>query len=225
MTWLASIFASFIAGVLSSFSPCVVAAVPIAVGFVGGQAQSRARAVHLSAAFVLGLTASFVVLGLAVARLGSYFGAVDPLWGLLLGVALTALGLWFWFSDAETCHTPRASKWRLRLAGSGALGALVLGAMTGAVMTPCATPALAAALVLAGSGSLYQASIWQGAVMLGAYGVGHGLLLFLAGVVPAVAQSFVEKIAGSDFAGASRRFFSAILVLAGIWLLISPLLD
>lgn len=225
MTWLASILASFIAGVLSSFSPCVVAAVPIAVGFVGGQAQNRARAIHLSASFVLGMTGSFVVLGLAAARAGMFFGAVGPLWGTLLGSAVSALGLWFWFGDAEACHTPSATKWRSRFAGSGAFGAVFLGALTGAVMTPCATPALAAALVLAGTGSLTETSIWRGALMLGAYGLGHGLLLFLAGVVPALAQSIVERVAGSGFGRAARRLFSAILVLSGVWLVFSSLLD
>lgn len=218
MIWLASVFAAFVAGVLSSVSPCVVAAVPIAVGYVGGQAQSRARAVHLSASFVLGMTASFVVLGLAAARAGLFFGVVDPLWTTVVGASVALLGLWFWFGDAESCHTPSATGWRRRWAGSGALGALVLGAVTGAVMTPCATPALAAALVLAGTGSFTDASLWQGALMLGAYGLGHGLLLFLAGVAPALAQSVVERMTGWGFGRLPRRLFAGVLIVAGLWL-------
>lgn len=164
MTLLVTALASFAAGVLSSVSPCVVAAVPIAVGFVGGQARTRGQAVRLSSAFVIGMTASFVILGLAAARAGMFFGAIDGIWVAIVGIFVSCVGLWFWFDEPNECQTLPAANWRSRLAGTGALGAFAIGALTGAVMTPCATPALAAALVLAGSGSITESSAWQGAM-------------------------------------------------------------
>ena len=48
--------AVFLAGVISSVSPCVLATVPLVVGFVGGYSDGdRTKAFRYSLAFVLGL--------------------------------------------------------------------------------------------------------------------------------------------------------------------------
>jgi cytochrome c biogenesis protein CcdA len=44
MNGTATLAAAFLGGVLTSASPCVLAAVPVAVGFVGGQGGSARRA-------------------------------------------------------------------------------------------------------------------------------------------------------------------------------------
>ena len=44
MTGAEGLMAAFIGGVLTSASPCVLTAVPVAVGYVGGQAASPRRA-------------------------------------------------------------------------------------------------------------------------------------------------------------------------------------
>ena len=43
MTGAEGLAAAFVGGVLTSASPCVLAAVPVAVGFVGGQAMTPRR--------------------------------------------------------------------------------------------------------------------------------------------------------------------------------------
>ena len=48
--------AVFLAGVISSASPCVLATIPLVIGFVGGYADGdRKKAFLYSVAFVLGL--------------------------------------------------------------------------------------------------------------------------------------------------------------------------
>ena len=44
MTGEEGLIAAFLGGLLTSASPCVLAAVPVVVGFVGGQALSPQRA-------------------------------------------------------------------------------------------------------------------------------------------------------------------------------------
>jgi cytochrome c biogenesis protein CcdA len=44
----------------------------------------------------------------------------------------------------------------------------VLGDLLGTAMSPCATPALSAAMALAGTGALGDHSTWQGASLLAA---------------------------------------------------------
>ena len=69
--------AVFLAGVLSSASPCVLATIPLVVGFVGGYSDGdRARAFRYSLAFVLGLSLTFTAFGAAAGLLGTMFGTL-----------------------------------------------------------------------------------------------------------------------------------------------------
>ena len=75
---------------------------------------------------------------------------------------------------------------------------MLLGALIGTVMSPCATPALAAALALAGSGSAFGASMWWGAALLLAYGIGHSVLLLVAGAMPGAASALMRRFAAAQ---------------------------
>ncbi|MBJ7532914.1 hypothetical protein JDN40_02140 [Rhodomicrobium vannielii ATCC 17100] len=220
MSATASIAATFAAGVLSSASPCVIAAVPITVGLVGSNARSTAEAVRLSLAFVGGMTAVFVVLGLGAARIGLFFGMIDPIWAVFIGGAVAASGLWLFLRlDGGAIGLPLA--WQARLRGSGWIGAVVLGALIGTVMSPCATPALAAALAVAGTGALNENPVWLGGAMLLAYGLGHSVLLLVAGIAPFQAQWMITKISHAQRWLPGRRVFAVVLMLAGGWIAIT----
>jgi cytochrome c biogenesis protein CcdA len=209
--------------VLTSASPCVLAAVPVAVGFVGGQATSPRRAWVLSASFVAGMTLALTALGLAAARLGLLMGTLPGPWWLAVGLLLVALGLWLWLGPGALGGIggigglSLSAPMQRRLAGAGVPGALLLGALLGTVMSPCATPALAAALALAGSGALSDGSTWQGAALLAAYGLGHSALLLLAGGLPGVAQGLARRVEPLQRWLPGRRSFAALLVGAGGW--------
>ena len=151
MSALLVLASAFTAGVLTSASPCVLAAVPLTVAFVGSQAQNRQQAFTLSLAFVAGMTAAFAALGLAAAQLGTFFGGIGGWWSVAVGVVVIGVGGWLLVGKGESCGLALPMSVETRLKGTGILGALVLGGFAGTIMTPCATPALAAALALAGS--------------------------------------------------------------------------
>ncbi|MFD2181697.1 cytochrome c biogenesis CcdA family protein [Rhodoplanes azumiensis] len=222
MNGAAAILTAFVAGIVSSATPCVVAAVPVTIGFVGSRSSSRRQAILLSGAFVGGMTLAFVALGLAAARLGVFFGASGGPWAIMVGLLLAAAGVWFWRSG-DTCSVGLHPAVADRLRGSGWLGAAAFGALTGTVMTPCATPALAAALSLAGTGAFLGQATWTGAAMLLAYGLGHGVLLFVAGVAPTYVQTLVGRVGRFERWLPGRRTFAGVLVLAGLWMISSAI--
>ena len=76
MTGIEGLAAALFGGLLTSASPCTLAAVPVAVGYVGGQAASPRRAWALSLGFVAGMNLALLALGLAAARLGLLLGAL-----------------------------------------------------------------------------------------------------------------------------------------------------
>jgi len=96
MTGIESLVAALLGGLLTSAAPCVLAAVPVAVGYVGGQATTPRRAWALALAFVAGMNAALLALGLLAARLGLLLGTLPGPWSIAVGVVVVgaAVGLW-----------------------------------------------------------------------------------------------------------------------------------
>lgn len=222
MTGWEALLAAFAGGLLTSGSPCVLAAVPVAIGYVGGQARTPMRAWTLSFAFVAGLTFILVLLGLFAARFGMLMGTLPGPWSVAVGTVVIAAGVYMWFA-APTTEWQVPAAWRERLNGAGVWGAFVLGALISTVMSPCATPVLAAALAVAGAGAAFGESMWWGAALLLAYAVGHGVLLFVAGGLPSGAGALLAHSRRVEAWLPGRRFFSALLVLAGLWWVLAGL--
>ncbi len=217
MTGAEGLAAAFIGGVLTSASPCVLAAVPVAVGYVGGQAVTPRRSAVLALAFVAGMNIALLAMGLAAARLGLLLGSLPGPWSVAVGLLVVGLAVWLWRSQAAACGITLPASMQQRLAASGLWGALLLGGLIGTVMSPCATPALAAALALAGSGSAFGVSMWWGAALLLAYGIGHSLLLGVAGAMPGAAAALMRRFSTAAPWLPGRRTFALLLALAGLW--------
>ncbi|OIP19921.1 MAG: hypothetical protein AUK51_00315 [Comamonadaceae bacterium CG2_30_59_20] len=194
----------------------VLAAVPVAVGFVGGQANSPRRAWTLSLVFVVGMNIALLLMGLAAARLGLMMGTLPGPWLVVVGVVVMALAVWLWRAGSS-CNIGMPSALQQHLARSGLWGSLVLGALIGTVMSPCATPALGAALAIAGSGAALGASMLWGAALLLAYGIGHSALLLLAGAMPSAASAMIARFSRWDAWLPGRRAFASVMLLAGAW--------
>lgn len=175
----------FLGGVVSSASPCVLAAVPLVVATVGGTSTSRSRAIALSIAFVLGLALCFTALGAIAALTGRLLGDVGVIWTVVLGVVLVAMGLHL----SGLVHLPLPQISGARFRGAGLAGAFALGALTGTLSSPCATPILVVVLSLV---AFEQKVLW-GTTLLAAYSLGHVVLLFAAGAVSGFAGTWLSS--------------------------------
>jgi cytochrome c-type biogenesis protein len=199
----------FLGGVVSSASPCVLAAVPLVVATVGGTATSRRRTMTLTLAFVTGLAVCFTALGAVAALTGTLLGSVGTWWKILLSALLIASGLHL--SGLVRIPMPTLDPARFR--AGGAAGAFALGALTGTLSSPCATPILVAILSLVA----FEKKILWGTTLLLAYSIGHVVLLLVAGTV----TGFVTVWAGSRaafWADRLHRAFGWVLVAAGAWI-------
>jgi cytochrome c-type biogenesis protein len=206
----------FFGGVVSSASPCVLAAVPLIVAAVGGTSTSRARALALSGAFVLGLALCFTALGAIAALTGRLLGDIGVGWQMFLGVVLIAMGAHL----TGLVHLPLPQIQGARFRNAGLLGAFALGALTGTLSSPCATPILVVVLSLV---AFEQKVLW-GTTLLAAYSLGHVVLLFAAGAVSGFAAAYLGSRA-ARWAAWTHRAFGAALVAVGGWVLAAPLVS
>ncbi len=86
--------ASYMGGVVATASPCILASIPLVIGFVGGYAEGRKKqAFFYSVTFVVGLAVVMSILGAMAALMGTMFGQVGTYWYFVVAVILMVMGL------------------------------------------------------------------------------------------------------------------------------------
>ena len=202
--------AVFLAGVLSSASPCVLATIPLVVGFVGGYADGdRWKAFRYSLSFILGLSLTFTAFGAAAGLLGTMFGILGGPWYLIAGVIALVMG-----GQMMGLYEIRLPVRRdFKPKRGGIAGSFLLGLFFGVVSSPCATPVLVVLLTLvAGKGQ-----VLYGIALLFCYAIGHCLLMLFAGTFTGFVEGFVKARGVVNFSLWAKRVSGAVVALVGGW--------
>ncbi len=179
-----SVLFGFVAGLLSTLSPCVLPLLPLVLG--------PAAAAHRwgAAALAAGVVLSFVAVGLFVATVGfsigldgEWFRRVSAVLLAVMGVVLLSGTLQARFAAAGGGVSDWGSRAMARLQPAGRLGGLggqfAMGLLVGAVWSPCVGPTLGAASVLAAQGR----DLGAVTAVMAAFGLGAGLPLLVVGTL------------------------------------------
>jgi cytochrome c-type biogenesis protein len=203
--------AVFIGGIISAASPCVLAAIPLIIGYVGGYSGGdKKKAAIYSLVFILGLSITFTVLGAAASAMGRFLSFACQWLDIGLAVIAVAMGLQL----MGLISIPLPFQKTRTVKSKGLWGAFILGLLTGTVSSPCATPVLAVILAYVST----QGDIVYGGSLLFAYAVGHCALIFIAGLSIGLTESIVSSKGIKNFSLYSKRFSGALLVAAGLYL-------
>ena len=197
-------------GLISSASPCVLGAVPLVIAAIGGQARTRGESIRLALAFVTGMALVFTALGAVAALTGSLMGDVGWGWKVALGLVLVVMGAHM--AGFVVLRFPQMDGTRFQKAGL--FGAFCLGALTGTLSAPCATPMLVVVLSLV---AFKQQLVWGIALLL-AYSLGHVVLLFAAGAFSGFASAYFQG-KGARVGQWLHRILGSALVVLGLWVI------
>ncbi len=202
--------AVFLAGVLSSASPCVLATIPLVVGFVGGYSDGdKGKAFRYSLFFVFGLSLTFTAFGAAAGLLGTMFGTLGGPWHLIAGAIALIMG--GQLMGLYEIHLPFRRDYRPKQ--GGIVGAFILGLFFGVVSSPCATPVLVVLLTLvAGKGQ-----VLYGITLLFFYAIGHCVLMLFAGAFTGFVEGFVKARGVVNFSLWAKRAGGVVVALVGGW--------
>lgn len=205
---LAATAAAFLTGLVFSFNPVAMAAVPVALAYVTKARETRQAALY-GAMFVLGMLVTHVALGFLAGLGGSWVqGLLGRYWGLVLGPLLILLGL-VWTGWMRLPLPAFAVKVRRR---RGMWGAFGLGIPFSIAICPVCTPAL---VVLLGVATTLGSAV-TGALLLLAFAVGRAIPVVLG----SVAVGWLESLRSLT---AYRRAFEVAggltLVAAGLYML------
>ena len=201
----------FLGGILSSSSPCVLATIPLVIGYVGGYSEGdRRKALLYSLVFILGLALTFTVLGAIASLIGGLFGIISRTWYFIIGGIAIVVGLHL----VGLCEFNIPVPLHMQPKQRGIFGAFLLGLFFGIVSSPCATPVLALILTFVAT----KGEIAYGTSLLFTYALGHCALIFLAGTATGFVENFVKSKGISNVTTWGKRVGGAIVSLVGIYL-------
>lgn len=169
---------SFLEGIVTFLSPCLLPMLPIYVSyFAGGGERSTGRTLGCGLGFVAGFTAVFMAMGALAGTIGGLLTAYRRPLELLSGIVVIVFGLnylglfrWNLFQGgSRMLDTPRLS----------VFSAFLFGVVFSLGWTPCVGAFLGSALLLASQ----RGHVLEGMGMLLAYSLGLGIPFLVSAVL------------------------------------------
>ena len=180
----ASLMASFLAGLFSFVSPCVLPLVPSYVTYITGlsldqltDAGERRRArktIILNALlFIGGFAMVFIAFGASASLIGQLLADYQDLVRKIGGVLIVVFGLYL-MGIVKLKLLMHERRFHFHGRPAGYVGSVLIGAAFAAGWTPCVGPVLGTVLMYAGT----TETIMDGVTLLAYYSLGLGLPLF-----------------------------------------------
>jgi len=178
----------FLAGLLTSLTPCMLSMLPITIGYIGGyEAKTRLQATVQSTWFALGLATTLAGLGVVAAVVGKIYGQI----GLGLPIVVSAIAILMGLNLLEALPFRLPSwggmDWFSQELPTSAKSYLI-GVTFGLVASPCSTPVLATLLAWIST----TKDPVLGSLLLLAYTAGYVTPLVLAGTFTASIKKLLE---------------------------------
>ena len=210
---LVAYIAVFVAGLISSASPCVFPVIPLIIGFVGGYAEDNIpQSLLYSFIFSLGLAVTFSILGAISSIFGGMLGDIGGYWKYILSAIAILMGmqmvgiLKFNFPNIGLKKTVQ----------KGLIGAFLSGMLFGIAFSPCATPILAVILTYVAE----KHNIIYGISLLFVYSLGYMAMIFILGFSAGFAKSILKSQKIQNISNYAHKISGIILILGGIVLLL-----
>ena len=201
---------SFLEGIITFLSPCLLPMLPIYVSyFAGGGQRSTGKTLRCALGFVVGFTAVFTAMGALAGSIGSLLVRYQRIVNLVSGIIVIVFGL----------NYLGLFRWNLFHGGSRVLdaqdmtffSAALFGIIFSLGWNPCVGAFLGSALALA----TQQGHVLEGTLMLLAYSLGLGIPFLLSAVL-------IDALKGAfDWV---KRHYQIINLLSGSFLILIGLL-
>ncbi len=177
----------FLQGIISFFSPCVLPLIPLYIGYLSGgtgvtkedgqMEYDRKKVMIHTICFVIGISFTFLLLGLGVSALGTFFKSNQLLFARVGGLMVFFFGLYQTgvLGTSSMIEKDRRLSFSFDQLAMSPFTALLMGFTFSFAWTPCVGTALASVLIMTASASTKS----LGFILIGVYTLGF-ILPFLA---------------------------------------------
>lgn len=169
---------SFLEGVITFISPCLLPMLPIYISyFAGGGVRNTKKTLLYAFGFVLGFTAVFVAMGGLAGTFGNLLSKHKTVVDVVSGAIVIIFGLSY--LGVFNIKLFKGSKGTVNTDNMNFFTALLFGVIFSVGWTPCVGAFLGSALMLASQ----QAHMVEGMLMLLTYSLGLGIPFILSAVL------------------------------------------
>ena len=197
---------SFLEGVVTFISPCLLPMLPIYISyFAGGGERSVKKTLSGALGFVTGFTIVFVALGALAGTLGGLLKEYQTAVNMVSGLIVIFFGLNF--LGVCKLNLYKGSNHKVNAKSMGLFWAMLFGIIFSVSWTPCVGAFLSSALMLASQ----QGHVGEGVVMLLVYSLGLGIPFVLSAVLIDYLKSAFNWI---------KKHYKVINIVCGVLLIL-----
>lgn len=216
--WIA-LLGSLLWGVLSILlSPCHLSSIPLIIGYItGNDSLTIKKTFKLSLAFSIGILVTIGLIGLITVSLGRLMGDIGEIGNYIVPVVFVIAGLYlldiikFGFGNINTEN----------LKSTGYFKVFSLGVILGIGLGPCTFAFMAPVLALVFQ--LAQNNLVLSFLVLSFFALGHCGVITGAGTLSKYVQLYLNWNENSKAAAIVKNICGILVILTGIYLLITSL--
>lgn len=190
----------FLEGLISFFSPCIIPIIPLYMSYLAGSAKTvnedgtitykRKTTLLHTLFFVLGISASFFILGLSFTAIGSFFNNSKYILLIICGILIIVMGLFqTGIIKIKFLQKEKKINANINIKKMNPFFAFILGFLFSFAWTPCVGPALSSVLIMASSAD----SMLLGNILVFIYALGFIIPFLILGLFTGEVLSFLKK--------------------------------
>ena len=208
----------FLEGLISFFSPCIIPIIPLYMSYLAGSAKTvnedgtitykRKTTLLHTLFFVLGISASFFILGLSFTAIGSFFNNSKYILLIICGILIIVMGLFqTGIIKIKFLQKEKKINANINIKKMNPLFAFILGFLFSFAWTPCVGPALSSVLMMAGS----EESMLIGNLYVLLYAIGFIIPFLILGLFTNEALNLLKK---------HQKFLMNLVKIGGLLLIV-----
>ena len=208
---------TFIEGIASFISPCILPVIPIYISYFATESKSMKKSIINSLGFVCGFSIIFILLGVFAGTFGKFVHEYTDYINIIFGIFLIIIGLNYigvlFIKFLNKTKGTNQEKKNLTFITS-----VLFGIIFSLSWTPCVGAFLSSALILAST----TGSVLKGATLLLIYSLGLAIPFI-------VTTLFLERMKSTfDFIkkhyNIINKISGSILILSGVWYTITGII-
>jgi cytochrome c-type biogenesis protein len=193
---------TFLEGLISFISPCMLPLLPLYISYFAGGADKKHRVFLRALSFVAGFTLVFSLLGLFAGTLGAFLARYRTAVNIISGLIVVVFGL----SYLDIIKLPFFKGMQNGRMANSVISAFLFGIVYSVSLTPCIGAFLGSALMLAS----VSGTALRGVMLLVTYSLGLGVPFVISAVL-------IEKL-NSAFAFI-KKHYRVINICCGLFLI------